>query len=95
MAIGVVVALKIPLHFVAPTVWQKHFHLSAEKDKARALALRLWPDRAESFRRKKDADRAEAALIARWYVEKEAGQRTMAEAAWSWTRFAARARGVR
>jgi hypothetical protein len=71
-AIGVVQALDIPLHFVTPGKWKKHFRLSADKDAARALALRLWPDCAPNLARKKDAGRAEAALIARWYAETSA-----------------------
>lgn len=67
---GVVTALKIPLHFVTPNVWKKHFRLSAEKEQSRARALQFWPDRSELFKRKGDHGRAEAALLARYYMEK-------------------------
>lgn len=66
---GVVAALRVPTYFVAAKDWKKHFRLDAEKESARALALRLFPLTADSFRRKLDHGRAEAALIARWYVE--------------------------
>ena len=40
--------------------------VTKDKDSSRARALELWPERAELFKRKKDADRAEAALLAEW-----------------------------
>jgi Holliday junction resolvasome RuvABC endonuclease subunit len=70
VAIGVVAALKIPVHFVTPGTWKKHFNLSADKEEARARALQLWPARAELFARKRDHNRAEAALIARYGAER-------------------------
>lgn len=68
--IGVVATLQIPVHFVAPSVWKKHFGLTKDKEEARARALQLWPDRAELFARKRDHNRAEAALLARYGVER-------------------------
>jgi len=68
-AIGVVQALQVPLHFVTPQRWKKHFHLSADKDAARARALQFWPVNAAQFCQKKDHGRAEAALIARFFAE--------------------------
>lgn len=67
-AIGVIAALSIPMHLVWSGYWKKHYRLSADKEEARALALRLWPG-GNSFARKKDHGRAEAALIARFAVE--------------------------
>lgn len=61
---GVVGALDIPLHFVTPQKWKKHFNLPADKEKSRLLAIRMFPAVAESFRLKKHDGRAEAALIA-------------------------------
>lgn len=66
---GVVAALRIPTYFVSAKDWKKHFKLDADKERARALALRLFPQSADMFKRVKDHGRAEAALIARWYVE--------------------------
>jgi crossover junction endodeoxyribonuclease RuvC len=67
--IGVVGALKIPLHLVAPTRWKAHFRLPADKEAARALALRTFPACGFQFQRKKDHGRAEAALLARYGAE--------------------------
>lgn len=51
---------------VTPAVWKKRLGLSADKERSRALALQTWPGHADLFRRKKDHDRAEAALLALW-----------------------------
>lgn len=61
---GVVGALDIPLHFVTPQKWKKHFGLSSDKEECRLRAIRMFPNAAESFRLKKHDGRAEAALIA-------------------------------
>jgi hypothetical protein len=66
---GVVAALEIPVHFVTPGRWKKHFGLSAEKEESRARALHLWPGRSDLFGRKKDHGRAESALLARYFAE--------------------------
>lgn len=62
---GCVGALGIPTHYASPQKWKRHFSLSADKEEARALALRYWPS-STSFARKKDHGRAEAALLARY-----------------------------
>jgi hypothetical protein len=72
---GVVAALEIPVHFVMPGRWKKHFGLSAEKEESRARALQLWPSRSDLFSRKKDHGRAEAALLARYFAETTGGGR--------------------
>lgn len=73
MAQGVVAAMKIPMHFVTPGKWKKHFGLSADKEEARGRALQYWPSRADLFKRKKDHGRAEAALLAKYYAETRNG----------------------
>jgi crossover junction endodeoxyribonuclease RuvC len=61
---GVLAALEIPAHVVTPGVWKKHFRLGADKEQARALAMRLFPATSNHFARKKDHGKAEASLIA-------------------------------
>jgi crossover junction endodeoxyribonuclease RuvC len=68
MALGVIAALQIPMHLVRPQRWKKHLGLSSDKERSRALALRLWPS-SDAFARKKDDGRAEAALIARYAAD--------------------------
>jgi hypothetical protein len=68
-ALRTVVALcNIPYQLVTPGKWKKHFGLDSDKEKSRALAIRLWPG-CGLFERKKDHGRAEAALIARYGIE--------------------------
>ncbi len=61
---GTIGAMSVPLHFVTPQKWKKHFGLSSDKDQSRLRAIRMFPDVAESFKLKKHDGRAEAALIA-------------------------------
>jgi len=61
---GVLSTLHIPYTAITPTKWKSHFHLSRDKDASRAIATRLFPAKADLFLRKKDSDRAEAALMA-------------------------------
>jgi hypothetical protein len=72
MVQGVVAALQIPVTLVTPQAWKKHHRITGAgpegKEAARALAIKLWPSSA-AFERKKDAGRAEAALIARFAAE--------------------------
>jgi hypothetical protein len=61
-------ACGIPFEFVEPKVWLRHFTLAgSDKDKSRVVAGNLFP--AESFKLKKDIDRAEATLIARYVAD--------------------------
>lgn len=70
---GVLAALHVPLFVVTPAKWKRFFALPGGKDKesgekSRALALRYYPQIA-SLARKKDHNRAEALLLARYYLE--------------------------
>ena len=52
---------------VKPKVWQASAGIvKADKAVSRAKAIELWPEWSADFRLLKHADRAEAALIARW-----------------------------
>lgn len=59
-------ALGLRLEMVAPQTWKRALKLNPGKDASRALAMRTWPEAADKFKRVKDNDRAEAALIAQW-----------------------------
>lgn len=72
---GVVGSLLLPLEEVSAAKWKKHFGLSSDKEASRALALKRWPDKASLFARKMDHQRAEAALIALYYIETQGGER--------------------
>lgn len=57
----------LPLYLVPPATWKKYFKLGREKEEARALAIRLFPEAPLGL--KKYSDRAEALLMARWLWE--------------------------
>lgn len=73
---GIIAALGIPLTIVQPQAWRRAMGVALpagstapqRKEASRQRALQLWPAHAAWFLRKMDADRAEAALIARWGV---------------------------
>jgi hypothetical protein len=58
------------VRLVSPVSWKRYFKLQAtEKDAARLLVLRHFPQHSELFKLKKYVDRADATLIA-FYKEK-------------------------
>ena len=62
---GVLAALQIGVVYVRPQAWKKRFGLiKKEKDASRTKAIELYPQLARQLSRKKDADRAEALLLA-------------------------------
>lgn len=61
---GVLGALRIPTIHTPPTTWKRLAGITADKNTARQKAIDLWPEQAHLFARIKDADRAEAALLA-------------------------------
>lgn len=67
IAHGVCGALRLPVSLVAPTQWKGFHHLPADKEAARALAVRKFPSLNSYLQRKKDVNRAEALLIGDWY----------------------------
>lgn len=72
------VANAMNLHTVTPTQWKFGVGLNAvpgqdqkaRKNASRAKAIELFPQHAELFARVKDDGRAEAALMAWWFVHK-------------------------
>lgn len=61
-----VAACGIPHRRISPQRWKKHFGLiKQDKEAARALAIQTWPG-AECFSRKRDHNRAESALLAKY-----------------------------
>ena len=61
----------VPIVLITPSQWKKAMKLpggKAAKDQSRTLAIATFPSCADAFARKKDAGRAEAALLAIYYV---------------------------
>lgn len=68
---GIIASYDIPMTLVQPKEWQGIYGLKGKKvdaDGSRQIALQLFPREAALFARKKDNGRADAALIARWYM---------------------------
>ena len=65
---GVCSALGIPIYFVRPTKWKKHFNLiKTNKDASRTKVIEVYPEISSKLSRKKDANKADAILIARYF----------------------------
>jgi len=62
-------ASKLPLQYVTPAKWKKHFGLTRDKGVSRGLAMQRFPDYASEFSRAKDDGRAEALLLAVYAAE--------------------------
>jgi crossover junction endodeoxyribonuclease RuvC len=61
---ALVAATSISYELVQPNAWKQRFQLTGkDKDASRETATRLFPTAAESFKRKADDGRAEAALL--------------------------------
>lgn len=63
---GTVAAGRYGHTLVAPKDWKKAMGLTTDKEQARARAIRLFPEAAQSLARVKDHNRAEALLIAKY-----------------------------
>jgi crossover junction endodeoxyribonuclease RuvC len=72
-AIEATIALcSLPAEIIEPSIWKRHWHLPGkDKESGRQKALQLFPDAHAAFARKRDHGRAEAALIALYYVERQ------------------------
>lgn len=67
---GVLASCGISVKIVPPSKWKKFLNVSADKEMTRAAAIKLYPN--ASIHRKKDIDRAESLLIARYgYLTKD------------------------
>tara|TARA_B100000579_G_C22112811_1_gene523976 strand:+ start:33 stop:512 length:480 start_codon:yes stop_codon:yes gene_type:complete len=65
---GICSALSIPIHFVRPTKWKKHFNLiKTNKDASRTKVIEVYPEISSKLTRKKDSNKADAILIARYF----------------------------
>ena len=65
---GICSALGLPIYFVRPTKWKKHFNLiKTNKDASRTKAIEVYPEISSKLHRKKDSNKADAILIARYF----------------------------
>ena len=67
---GICAALGLPIFFVRPAKWKKHFELiNSSKDASRTKAIEMYPSISEQLAKKKDVNKSDAILIARFYSE--------------------------
>ena len=67
---GICAALKLPVHFIRPVKWKKHFNLiNTEKDASRTKVIEVFPYISSKISKKKDANKADAILIAMFFHE--------------------------
>ena len=67
---GICSAMQLSMHFVRPAKWKRFFNLiNAEKDSSRTKAIEIFPYISTQLSRKKDANKADAALIASFFYE--------------------------
>ena len=67
---GICSALSLPIYFVRPTKWKKYFNLiKTNKDASRTKVIQMYPKISSNLSRKKDANKADAILIARYFSD--------------------------
>ena len=67
---GVCAALNLPIFFISPSKWKKYFELiNSSKDSSRTKAIEMYPSIADQLSKKKDVNKSDAILIARYFSE--------------------------
>ena len=67
---GVCAALELPIFFVRPSKWKKYFELlNSSKDASRTKVIEMYPSLSNQLSKKKDVNKSDAILIARFYSE--------------------------
>ena len=67
---GICAALGLPIFFVRPSKWTKHFELiNSSKDSSRTKAIEMYPLLSKDLAKKKDVNKSDAILIARFFSE--------------------------
>ena len=67
---GICAALNLPIYFVRPSRWKKHFELiNSSKDSSRTKAIEMYPKLSNQLTKKKDVNKSDAILIARFFSE--------------------------
>jgi crossover junction endodeoxyribonuclease RuvC len=65
---GICAALKLPIYFVRPVKWKKHFNLiKTNKDASRTKVIEIFPYISSKISRKKDSNKADSILIAKYF----------------------------
>jgi len=65
---GICSALSLPIYFVRPSKWKRYFNLiKTNKDASRTKVIEVYPEISSKLYRKKDSNKADAILIARYF----------------------------
>ncbi len=65
---GICAALNLPIFYVRPAKWKKHFELiNSSKDASRTKVIEMYPSISSRLSKKKDVNKADAILIARYF----------------------------
>ena len=65
---GICAAMQLPIYFVHPAKWKKYFDLiNSQKDASRTKAIEIFPKISSVLSKKKDANKADAILIASFF----------------------------
>lgn len=67
--LAVLDCMQLNVVWITPTFWKKYFKVTSDKESTRAKAISLYPGALNYLNRKKDHNRAESLLIARYAVE--------------------------
>ena len=67
---GICAALELPIFFVRPSKWKKYFELiNSSKDASRTKVIEMYPKLSSQLSKKKDVNKSDAILIARFYSD--------------------------
>jgi crossover junction endodeoxyribonuclease RuvC len=67
---GICSAMQLPMYFVRPAKWKKYFSLiNSEKDASRTKVIQIFPYISSQLSKKKDANKADAILLASFFFE--------------------------
>ena len=67
---GISATLKIPIFFVRPSKWKKHFELiNSSKDASRTKVIEMYPTLSSQLAKKRDVNKSDAILVAKFYFE--------------------------
>ena len=67
---GICSAMQLSMYFVRPAKWKKYFNLiNSEKDASRTKAIQIFPYISSQLSKKKDANKADAILLASFFFE--------------------------
>ena len=67
---GICSAMQLSMYFIRPAKWKKYFNLiNSQKDASRTKAIEIFPYISTQLSRKKDANKADAILIASFFYE--------------------------